>query len=587
MPLKTYYQKLSIRSKLLLVFYIQVVLPMLLMGLFFYVKINTVMEDHAISLSMDTLKIIKTRTEDFMKNVKVVSQDMLYDQEIYDVLNSERSDKFQYYNHVNGLKNIMRKRALAFDAIQSITIVTKDNLFFSYDSNSGRANIEAIIPYTSLLSLAREAKGGAIWFVDEDGDKRNVFMARIINDLDTYNEIGLMAILIDEKELNKTYGQMSSDILKELAILTPSNSIVFSENVDMSWMNAQKFVFDKEMGYIKNKDGNRIISYIKMSTVDWYIITSFSKEALLEDFDDVSNWVIKVFIPVVLILSALTIFLAMDIVNPIHELVGHIKAFRSGEVAPKLSLKRKDELGYLANQLDLMIYETNHLMSTVIDEQILRREVQIKALQAQINPHFLFNTLETINWRAQLINAPEISEMVTALSGMLEANISRDIKLITLKEELGYVKNYLVIMMRRYEERLEIKWELENNALGLKVPQLLLQPIIENAIKHGVSEIHHKGVILVRVFTNDNLIIVEVVDNGKGLVASEVDRLNQRFNTNLNRVTMIQEESRQSIGLDNVNQRVKLHFGESYGIHVNSRFGYYTKLTLKLPNERM
>ncbi|GAU77305.1 sensor histidine kinase [Fusibacter sp. 3D3] len=587
MPFKTYYQKLSIRSKLLLVFYIQVVLPMLLIGLFFYVKINTVMEAHAISLTMDTLKIIRMRTEDFMKNVKVVSQDMLYDQEIYDVLNSGQSDKFQYYNHVNSLKNILRKRALAFDSIQSITIVTKKNQFFSYDSNSGRANIEAIIPYASLLPLAREAKGGAVWFVDEDGDKRNVFLARIINDLYTYKEIGLMAILIDEKELSKTYDQMSSDILKELAILTPNNNIVFSEKVDMSWMNAENLLFAEKMGYIRGKGNDRIISYIKMDTVDWYIITSFSKDALLKEFNDVSNWVIKVFIPIVLILSALTIFLAMDIVNPIHQLVGHIKAFRSGEVEPKLNLKRKDELGYLADQLDLMIYETNHLMSTVINEQILRREVQIKALQAQINPHFLFNTLETINWRAQLINAPEISEMVTALSGMLEANISRDIKLITLKEELGYVKNYLVIMMRRYEDRLEIKWELEHNALSLKIPQLLLQPIIENAIKHGVSEIQHKGVILVRVFTNENLIIVEVVDNGKGLVASEVTRLNQRFDMSLNRVTMIQEESRQSIGLDNVNQRIKLHFGEIYGIHVNSRLGYYTKLTLKLPNERM
>lgn len=586
MSLKSVYQSLNIRSKLLLLFFIQVVIPLVLIGIFFYEKIDGVMESHAISLSMDTLKIIKARTEEFMENVTVISQDILYDQAIYDVLKDNRRDQFVYYNHVNELRNILRKRALAFDSIQSITIVTRDGLFLSYDTNSGRSNIETLIPYTQILPIAREAGGGAIWYIDEDGERRNVYLARVINDRDTYNEIGLMAILIDEKELKKTYDQLSSDILKALAIITPSNSLVFSENTDAEWLEDLKINLGDDIGYVRSDNSDRIFSYIRLSSVDWYLVTSFSKTALLKDFSSITDWIIKVFIPVVLLLAVLTIFLAMDIVTPIHQTVSHIKRFREGALEPPLNLKRQDELGYLSTQADKMIEETNHLISTVLNEQILRREVQIKALQAQINPHFLFNTLETINWRAQMQGAPEISEMVMALSGILEANISRDIKLITLKEELQYVKNYLLIMMRRYEDNLQIKWDLKPEALMLKVPQLLLQPIVENAIKHGVGEKRTKGVVLIRAFILEERIIVEVIDNGRGLSPEAVERLNHRFGLPLNRTDMIQNDPNSSIGMDNVNQRVKLHFGESYHISVSSKEGYFTKVTLKLPNNR-
>lgn len=537
------------------------------------------MEEHALSLTLDTLKIIKIRTEDFLDNVNVISQDMLYDQEIYDVLLDDQTDSYAYYNKVNKVKNILRKRALSFDSIQSITIVSQNGQFLSYDTNSGRANIESILPYKAIMKEARQAGGGIVWYIDSSN--KNVFLARVINDRDTYDEIGLLAILISEEDLKKTFDQLSSDTLENVAIITPGQDVIYADGEDPVWMKDVNLSSTDPIGYTRESDDNNIIAYVKLDDLDWYIVTKFSKSVILEDLYPMSEWIINIFIPMIILLGIITVLIAMDIVNPIQKIVKYMKRFQMGKKPEPLSLDRQDEFGYLADTLESMITEIDYLMNTVMNEQILRREVQIKALQAQINPHFLFNTLETINWRAQLIDAPEISEMVTSLSGILEANISRDIKPIPLKQEMTYVHNYLAIMRHRYEERLKIKWEIEDTPLQLKVPQLLLQPIVENAIKHGVGKTARIGVILIRVIATEALIEIDVVDNGTGLEPEEVIKLNQRFQETTYRMDKLKNAS---IGLDNVNQRIKLQFGEMYGLAVESRKGYYTKVIVTLPN---
>ncbi len=576
------YKKQSIRAKMLMVFFVQVVIPLLLIGVFFYAKMNSAMEEHALSLTLDTLKIIKIRTEDFLDNVNVISQDMLYDQEIYDVLLDDQTDSYAYYNKVNKVKNILRKRALSFDSIQSITIVSQNGQFLSYDTNSGRANIESILPYKAIMKEARQAGGGIVWYIDSSN--KNVFLARVINDRDTYDEIGLLAILISEEDLKKTFDQLSSDTLENVAIITPGQDVIYADGEDPVWMKDVNLSSTDPIGYTRESDDNNIIAYVKLDDLDWYIVTKFSKSVILEDLYPMSEWIINIFIPMIILLGIITVLIAMDIVNPIQKIVKYMKRFQMGKKPEPLSLDRQDEFGYLADTLESMITEIDYLMNTVMNEQILRREVQIKALQAQINPHFLFNTLETINWRAQLIDAPEISEMVTSLSGILEANISRDIKPIPLKQEMTYVHNYLAIMRHRYEERLKIKWEIEDTPLQLKVPQLLLQPIVENAIKHGVGKTARIGVILIRVIATEALIEIDVVDNGTGLEPEEVIKLNQRFQETTYRMDKLKNAS---IGLDNVNQRIKLQFGEMYGLAVESRKGYYTKVIVTLPNSNM
>ncbi len=586
MNIKRIYKDLPIKNKMLLVFYIQIFITVIFIGGLFYNKIDRVMEEHAIDLSQDTLKIIETRTSDFTDNVEAISQDLLYDQEIYDVLLDDRSDKYLYYYSVSNLKNILRKRTLAFDMIQSITIVTRGREFLSYDTNGGRHNIEALIPYDYILPLARKADGDVLWFIDEVGDEKNVFLARIINDRDTYSEIGLMAILINTEELRSTYHELSSDILKNIAIISKDNNIIFNSNIESnSWLNNSDFNYNDNSGFIRDDDNNLIISYLKLEISDWYIVTGFYHDELTRDFSSLQRWMITIFIPAILLLSMLTIMLSMDIVTPMNQIVSRMESFKKGKRAEKPNLNRGDELGFLADNFEEMIDKVDYYMNNVLKEQILRKEVQIKALQSQINPHFLFNTLESINWRAQLIDAPDISEMVTALSSIIEVNISKDIKLIPLREDLEYVKNYLVIMSRRYEERLKIKWEINEDVLNINVPQLLLQPIVENSIKHGVGKTIKIGYILIKAYRDKDNVFIEVIDNGAGQPLDKVKALNEKFSktTSTREYTMENEDC--GIGLDNVNQRIKLLFGEKYYIRLESKENHYTRVIIKLPIE--
>lgn len=578
------YRDSPIKYKMLLVFYVQIFITVIIVGGLFYNKIDRVMEDHALNLSQDMLKIIGTRTSDFTDNVEAISQDLLYDQEIYDVLLDDRSDKYQYYYSVSHLKNILRKRTLAFDMIQSITIVTRDREFLSYDTNSGRYNIESLIPYDYVLPLARKAQGEVVWYIDEAGSEKNVFLARTINDRDTYSEIGLMAILINTEELRATYDKLSSDILQNIAIVSPNNNIIFNSNIDShSWINNTDFNYNDNNGFIRDEKNNLIISYLKLGISDWYVVTGFSHDALTKDFSSLQTWIITIFIPAIFLLSILTIMLSMDIVNPINQIVCRMKTFKKGNKVQKLYLNRGDELGFLADNFEDMIAEIDYHMNNVLKEQILRKEIQIKALQTQINPHFLFNTLESINWRAQLIDAPDISEMVTALSSIMEVNICKDIKLITLKEELEYVKNYLAIMSRRYEDRLKVKWKIDSNVLNTNVPQLLLQPIVENSIKHGVSKTIKTGYILIKAYEYKNEVFIEVIDNGAGQSEDIIKELNERFKISTSSKGFAERRKECGIGLDNVDQRIKLLYGEKYCIHIESKEGYYTKVVVNLP----
>ncbi len=203
---------------------------------------------------------------------------------------------------------------------------------------------------------------------------------------------------------------------------------------------------------------------------------------------DFRLWLIILMIATLTIMSMFSILMAIDIINPINKLVKSIKKVQEDKVYEEIAVDRMDELGYLSNCFNKMSLEIDILVNKVYKEQLTRREAELKALQAQINPHFLFNTLESINWMAMLNEAPQISEMVTSLSSLIEASIGKGNPLISIKEELRYVDSYILIMKKnRYGERLIYNKDVDDE-INIQVPRLVLQPIVENAIYHGIGK---------------------------------------------------------------------------------------------------
>ena len=217
-------------------------------------------------------------------------------------------------------------------------------------------------------------------------------------------------------------------------------------------------------------------------------------------------------------------------------------------------------------------------------EQITRKEAELKALQSQINPHFLFNTLESINWMARLNNVPEISDTVTDLSTLLEASIGRDDRLIPIEEEFMYIDKYISLLKRRFEDKITLKKEIDPQVLYIKIPRLLIQPLIENAVYHGVENSREKGVIMLNARIQEDLLVLEVIDNGNGISKEDLIKLNKSLEMdNDTYFKSLREKKNKSIGIDNVNRRIKLFYGEKYGIKIESSVNIFTKVTVSLP----
>jgi two-component system sensor histidine kinase YesM len=261
-----------------------------------------------------------------------------------------------------------------------------------------------------------------------------------------------------------------------------------------------------------------------------------------------------------------------------------MKKVESGNKHEDIELDRNDELGYLSESFNKMSKKIDYLVNRIYKEEIALKEAEIKALQAQINPHFLFNTLENINWMAQLNGVPEISDTVSALAKLIDGSIGRGDRMIAFREELEYIENYMTILKNRYENKLEVIKTLDEELMDIKIPRLLIQPLVENAVKHGIEKSRRNGVIRLSAYREDSHVVFQVVDNGIGMKPEELEALNLR----LQKDALINEGNStgaagKSIGLENVNRRIKLLYGSTYGVEIESSYDEYTRVIVRLP----
>lgn len=235
----SFYKNISIKYKLLLLFYIQIIIPLIFIGYMSYEKSSAVIKDKSVTYSQDILKTIEMRLNDMADNMDALSRDLLYDRRVYDVLNysGNEEERLNFYNNVVDLNNIMRKTVLSRNEIQSICFVSEDNNVYYFDSNSRKAKITQMMPYKDILDKAREESGKITWYLDKSNDKiNNIYVARIVKNKDTFKEIGSMIILIKKDYIESLYKNLSSEAMQNIYILTNSNEKITSRNNEYSYL---------------------------------------------------------------------------------------------------------------------------------------------------------------------------------------------------------------------------------------------------------------------------------------------------------------------------------------------------------------
>lgn len=321
---------------------------------------------------------------------------------------------------------------------------------------------------------------------------------------------------------------------------------------------------------------DRVIFYVPLSLSEWTAIGVVMKQSLRGD----SQEILTLFVITVLMTLLLTIFVSGSLADyelrPIRRIQTYIKDMENGEFGKPLPSMRSDEIGSLAENTQEMSEKIGELLETVKTEQKRMRTAEFKALQAQINPHFLYNSLDSINWLVRKGNTEKAIEMISALTTFFRIGLSKGRDIITVREELEHVRSYLVIQKIRYENQFEYSFYVDPETENYFVPKLMLQPLVENALYHGIKLCDRKCILMIQVLSHGDRIEIEVLDNGAGMDAETLESVRKAMEHK-------GENRANSYGVVNVNDRIQILAGQEYGLRLTSEKGVGTSARIVLP----
>ncbi len=271
-------------------------------------------------------------------------------------------------------------------------------------------------------------------------------------------------------------------------------------------------------------------------------------------------------------LVAVTV-LSCSITAPIRELSNAMKQVEQENFDIEIQSMRKDEIGHLITSFHYMVGKIRQLICEVYQKKIEQKNAEIRALQAQINPHFLYNTLDSINWMLIERDEQDISDVVISLGEILRYAVGGQNHLVPLGSEARYIESYLFIQKNRLEDRLNYQWELAEDTLDVLVPRLIMQPIVENAVIHGIEPLKKGGVILMKAWIEKEMLLIRVTDNGRGMNQEELEALREKISGT---------DEIENIGMRNIQRRMELTYGQEQAMEIESVQGEGTTITLRM-----
>jgi len=321
----------------------------------------------------------------------------------------------------------------------------------------------------------------------------------------------------------------------------------------------------------------RMITIKTVNPIGWKVIGVAYKDELLTTKSELSTFLLWFLIVVIIFVLLLAIFVSARISSPIQRLAKSVKMLGEGHLNTPIPVSGIYEVEELSRRYHVMLQQIRHLMDQIIVEQEAKRKSELDVLQAQINPHFLYNTLNSVIRLVEKGHSGEAVSAITSLSRFFRISLSKGKNFITVQEELEHVRHYLIIQTIRYKNKFHYTIEAEEQVLPCLTMKLILQPIVENAIVHGIEQMADMGMIRIIARVEAGHLLFEITDNGLGMSQGVLDRL---------LLHGVPNSQGSGVGVRNVNQRIQLHYGSEYGIQFESELEEGTTVRITLPLER-
>lgn len=563
-------------KRLITTFIIVSVLPCILIGLFSSILVERVIQDRLIREASLTTENAISSISDLIAKYTDTLENFSMNHSVLSLLCSSNKDELQIKTIYAEMYNIQTSLHPSGDVhiIRSsdnytISLHGTPNLY-DYPKNQNWGNFRlanesySVIVYPTLYTNFQNTEMAI-----------SVMKAiRYQNDIIGYAALDIPLDAIRE-QLTGTY-----DLLPiHFTLMTNHYYALFndigldSKNSFITWpnrSNTERFNYQ-----IEHINRNRILYTYQTSKPNKLVLVGcLNIELILGNLSLVTYILVATIIVSLLVCILISFIVSKRINTPVKCMIDTMRLMESGDFNQNIEVRSNDEFGYLANQFNIMCKHIKDLFQKNEEKQELLRIAEIKNLQAQINPHFLYNTLDSIKWLAKINGESEIYIMVKNLSILLKNSIRLYKEFVPVKDSLTTLESYIAIQNIRFNDKFDVIFQIEDEVLSYKIPNLLLQPLVENAMLHGLEAKPGKGELYIRGFREQSNLILQVQDNGIGMTEQQKQELLASLSV---------KDSTLHIGVKNVHQRVRLYYGEPYGLTIESEPNQGSTFTLTLP----
>lgn len=590
---------ISINTKLIAIFLCGTIIPLFIMTFSSYHTSQNLLERKYSDLLLDIASQSTIRIGEFLREVEKLSLVASYGMNSYVSASSSEAYPIQDFLRDSGELN----ESIVYRMLMNY-ILLKDRLFsiYIYNLNGGKDMfISSHHPIDYNYRPVEEK-----WFNDFLASKQKVSIVSTGEDLQTRTEnhkaiqqarkifdihngklIGVMVISMDIDFINIVNNQLQEGLRSRFAIVNEDNQIIYHADASLIGQSFSdrfpSFAFKgerqaQEAGGVRNEDGDYIVAKSEFKNVPWttyfYLpINEVSAEG------DILKRNLMILASLMLIISIVIFFYSSSVITrPIRRLMRNMTLVEMGQFDHLPTIRSRDEIGLMSNRFKQMTMELKQLVERIHKEEKEKASVEIQALQSQINPHFLYNTLGSIKWIASMQQANKIVDMTDALISLLRYAARHEGSMVPLHEEMNNISNYITIQNVRYYNRIQLISEIEDGLMNHLVPKLILQPIIENAIFHGIADSEEDGTIMIHISRENGVLTIRIRDNGIGMEQETMSALEQSLSS--------QELQPYGIGVRNVHRRIQLHYGEQYGVTFTSAQGIGTTFTIMMPSQQ-
>ena len=501
-------------------------------------------------------------------NVQILSSQVIQSQ--LKIVNEKCLDSYDLAQCRQKIERELSNWALYASYVVSVSVISREGIEFAVKKiETGGTQ------FGFTEDEIYEANGSSLWGIT--GEKNRICVAKAILDFDTMKPAGYINIVYENSYL--------SDILANNSSKYSGASYVVNTHGRIMVANKEGYVgenFPVKLSDLRASNTSRYDMF--SSTQAFYFVGnempngwSLVQTGSVKEFNKEMNHLIVLAAGIVLLVLGISLgfvwYVTSRIAYPAKELMESMKTLAKDNEYPRVKIVSNDEIGMIGLEYNKMAENIETLIEKVYKMELTQKQAELEFLQMQINPHFLYNALDTISWMALAKGNMDVSEMTIALAELLRATIKKE-SFITLREEMNTVKDYLLIQQERFGDKISAEYFVEEDAYSCMVPNFILQPVIENAIIHGLEPKIEKGKVSINISIQDEFLTFLVEDNGVGMDEKEILDLYKKCREN---------NTKQSIGLKNVYRRLLLCYGEASMLKIESKKEQGTRISFLIP----